>query len=349
MEINNIIDVSQWQGKIDWDAVHPYINGVIIRCGFGMDQYNQDDWQWARNVSECERLGIPYDAYFYSYSKGDSTASEIQHTLRLLEGHYPGRIWLDLEERSCAPYFRQVAIEYCEAMEAHGYSPGIYCGQEFWGGVLAGLDRWPKWIPAYGSNVGGHMYLWAKPTIGIPYIGWQYTSTAVFTGISGTVDNSVWYEPFCRINPPLPDDQKTDPTGSTLELAEQVMLGRFGVLDARKAALGNRYDEVQGFIDHIYKAPSYDLAQEVLTGKYGNDEVRRHVLGDRWSEVQEIVDHIVLGDKRQADQTYYYTVQPGDTVSGIANRMGVNWLEIARLNGLEPPYTIYVGQKLRIN
>ena len=58
MEINNVIDVSQWQGRIDWDALKPYINGVIIRCGFGMDMVNQDDWQWARNVAECERLGI---------------------------------------------------------------------------------------------------------------------------------------------------------------------------------------------------------------------------------------------------------------------------------------------------
>ena len=347
MEINNIIDVSQWNGTIDWDALKPYINGVIIRCGFGMDMYNQDDWQYARNVSEAERLGIPYDIYFYSYSKGDSTTSEIQHTLRLLEGHHPGHIWLDLEERSCAPYFRQVAIEYCEAMEAHGYSPGIYAGQEFWGGVLAGLDRWPKWIPAYGSNMGGQMYPWAKPTIGLPMIGWQYTSTAAFTGISGNVDNSVWYEAF-GVKQPTPAPV-APVTGSTLELAEQVMLGRFGAGEARKAALGDRYSEVQGFIDHIYSAPSYDLAQEVLAGKYGNGDTRKIVLGDRYPEIQEIVNHICMGDQRQADASYDYTVQPGDTVSGIANRMGVNWLEIARLNGLTPPYTIYVGQKLKIN
>lgn len=348
MSQKNIIDVSQWNGTVDWDALRPYITGAIIRMGFGMDQYNQDDWQWARNVAECERLGLPYHAYFYSYSKGDSTQSEIQHALRLVEGHRPGKVWLDLEERSCAPYFRQVAIDFCTAMEEHGRPAGIYAGQEFFGGVLANLHQWPHWIPAYGRNVGGQMYEWAKPTIGLPMDGWQYTSTACFTGIVGNVDNSEWYVDFGGKSEPAPAPTPA-PTGSTLELAEQVMLGRYGADEARKKALGDRYDEVQGFINHIYRTSGYDLAKEVLAGKYGNGDTRKAVLGDRYNEVQELVNVLVGGNQRQADSTYYYTVQPGDTVSGIANKMNVNWLEIARLNGLSAPYTIYVGQKLRIN
>ena len=65
--------------------------------------------------------------------------------------------------------------------------------------------------------------------------------------------------------------------------------------------------------------------------------------------MQKYVNYLVQGNQRQADSTYYYTVKAGDTVSSIANRMDVNWLEIARLNGLSAPYTIYVGQKLRNN
>lgn len=358
MEINNIIDVSQWQGRIDWDTLKPYINGAIIRCGFGMDKFNQDDWQWARNVAEGERLGIPYDTYFYSYSNGSSTKSEIAHCLRLLQGHHPGTVWLDLEERSCRSAFRQVAEEFCAAMEAEGYPAGIYAGQEFLGNELKGFDAYPKWIPAYGRNVGGQMYPWAKPTIGLPMDGWQYTSTAIFTGINGCVDNSVFYRPFTggTVNTGSDDqagtsgtEKGTAPTGSTLELAEQVMLGRYGSDNARIQALGSRYDEVQGFINHIYHTSGYDLAKEVLTGKYGNGKTREIVLGGRYLEVQECVNFFCGGSQRQADTVYYYTVQPGDTVSQIAVRMDVNWLEIARLNGLEPPYTIYVGQKLRIN
>lgn len=351
MEINNIIDVSQWQGRIDWDALRPYINGVIIRCGFGMDMVNQDDWQWARNIAEVERLGIPYDVYFYSYSNGSSTQSEINHCLRLLKGHKPGTVWLDLEERSLRSAFRKVAEEWCAGIEKAGYHAGIYVGQEFLANELAGFNTYEKWIPAYGSNKGGQMYPWAKPKIGLPMAAWQYTSTAQFTGIVGNVDNSVFYRPFeGGGKKPTPKPTPTPapaPTGSTLELAVGVMEGRYGAGDARRQALGSRYDEVQGFIDHIYEATAYDLSTEVLAGKYGNGDTRRTVLGPRYDEVQTIVNSRV--SPRSADTVYYYTVQPGDTVSQIAVRMNVQWQEIARINGLLPPYTIYVGQKLRIN
>lgn len=348
-EIHNIIDVSQWQGRIDWDALKPYINGAIIRCGFGMDQVNQDDWQWARNVSECERLGIPYDAYFYSYSNGSSTKSEINHCLRLLKGHRPGKIWLDLEERNLRSAFRSVAEEFCAAMEVAGYSAGIYCGQEFLGNELKGFDKYEKWIPAYGKNVGGQLYPWAKPTIGLPMAAWQYTSTAVFPGIVGTVDNSVFYRDFHGSSvPSVPASEPVAaPTGSTLEVAVQVMIGRYGAGDARRIALGSRYEEIQGFIDHIYETESYELATEVLSGKYGNGDTRKTILGDRYEFVQALVNSRV--STKSADTEYFYTVKAGDTVSGIANRMNVNWLEIARLNNLQSPYIIYVGQRLKIN
>lgn len=347
MEVNNIIDVSQWQGRIDWDTLRPHINGVIIRCGFGMDMVNQDDWQWARNVSECERLGIPYDVYFYSYSNGSSTRSEISHCLRCIKGHHPGKVWLDLEERSLRSAFRRVAEEFCAAMEEAGYPSGIYVGQEFLGAELAGFHTYEKWIPAYGSNYGGRMFDWAKPTIGLPMAAWQYTSTAIFPGITGNVDNSVFFRAFHDVQPIKPVTPTEAPTGSTLEVAVQVMIGRYGADEARKQALGSRYDEVQGFINHIYKTDNYTLASEVLTGKYGNGDTRKTVLGSKYDQVQAIVNSKV--SPKSADTTYYYTVKAGDTVSEIAYRMNVNWMEIARLNGLSAPYTIYVGQRLRIN
>lgn len=55
------IDVSQWQGVIDWEQVKASgIDFAIIRCGYGKNYSEQDDLYWQRNVSECERLGIPY-------------------------------------------------------------------------------------------------------------------------------------------------------------------------------------------------------------------------------------------------------------------------------------------------
>ena len=75
------IDVSEHNRNIDWEKVKAAgIDYAIIRCGYGDNYDNQDDKQWLRNVSECERLGIPYGVYIYSYAQStDMATSEAQH------------------------------------------------------------------------------------------------------------------------------------------------------------------------------------------------------------------------------------------------------------------------------
>ena len=94
------IDVSHHQGAINWDAVAGQIDFAVIRCGFGGNLTAQDDRQWSANVAACERLGIPYGVYLYSYAETDDEASdEAQHVLRLLQGHTPQLpVYLDLED-----------------------------------------------------------------------------------------------------------------------------------------------------------------------------------------------------------------------------------------------------------
>ena len=70
-----VIDISYAQSKVDFEAVRKNVDGVIIRCGYGDDIPNQDDAWWERNASECERLGIPYGAYLYSYAMSRSQAA----------------------------------------------------------------------------------------------------------------------------------------------------------------------------------------------------------------------------------------------------------------------------------
>ena len=53
------IDVSNANGRVDWDKLKSKINFAILRCGYGSDKADQDDKQWLRNVAECNRLGIP--------------------------------------------------------------------------------------------------------------------------------------------------------------------------------------------------------------------------------------------------------------------------------------------------
>ena len=63
-----VIDVSSYNGFIQWDNMKNYIEGAIIRIGYGSDIQSQDDTAAIRNMDECERLGIPYGVYLYSYA-----------------------------------------------------------------------------------------------------------------------------------------------------------------------------------------------------------------------------------------------------------------------------------------
>ena len=86
MGIQKIIDVSEHNGKINWEKARSHIDGVIIRCGYGMDMTSQDDKHWKRNADECTRLGIPFGVYLYSYANTEGKSrSEAAHVLRLIK------------------------------------------------------------------------------------------------------------------------------------------------------------------------------------------------------------------------------------------------------------------------
>ena len=67
--------------------------------------------------------------------------------------------------------------------------------------------------------------------------------------------------------------------------------------------------------------------------------MRKAVLGSRYNDVQDQVN---------AGNAQYYTVQSGDTLSGIAAKYGTSYQKVAQLNGISNPNVIYVGQRLRV-
>ena len=73
--LTNGIDVSQYQGLINWEVVKNHIDFAIIRCGYGQDIIGQDDELFKRNADECTRLNIPFGVYLYSYAKNVETSS----------------------------------------------------------------------------------------------------------------------------------------------------------------------------------------------------------------------------------------------------------------------------------
>ena len=146
------IDVSGHDGLIDWDSAKEHIEGVIIRIGYGNDYAYQDDKQAVQNMDECERLGIPYGVYIYSYAMTmQETESEISHTLRMLKGRNPVRgVWFDMEDadeykknhgmdvysEEDRTLLTDICIRFIEEMHSRGYITGVYANYDYYKNVL---------------------------------------------------------------------------------------------------------------------------------------------------------------------------------------------------------------------
>lgn len=157
--VNKGINVSEHNGEIDWaSAKADGIDFAIIRCGYGSDYTDQDDDSWEYNISECERLDIPYGVYLYSYANNIEMArNEAAHTLRLLEGHTPKYpVYLDLEENSLAStenreLLASMAEAYCTTISNAGYEAGVYANLNWWTNYLTDpiFDTWKRWVAQY--------------------------------------------------------------------------------------------------------------------------------------------------------------------------------------------------------
>lgn len=193
------IDVSNANGRIDWDKLKGNIDFAILRCGYGSDMASQDDEQWVHNVAECNRLGIPWGTYLYSYAMSTVEAeSEAAHALRLLKGLKPAYpVYIDMEDADGYKTKRggiskQMATDicriFCERVTAAGYTAGVYANKDWAVNRLdmAQLAAWPFWLAQYNDKV----------TYAGKYDMWQYSSSGTMPGISGKVDLNYCYKDF---------------------------------------------------------------------------------------------------------------------------------------------------------
>lgn len=186
------VDVSTFQGKIDWEKAKNHIDFAILRCGFGSDITSQDDSQFKRNADECTRLGIPFSVYLYSYANTKEKAkSEAEHVLRLVKGYdlsYP--IFYDLEDagttQKCSKeLIGDMAEIFCNAIKKAGYKVGIYANKYWFENILtdARFNKWDRWVAQYNSTL----------TYKGAYTMWQFSSTGSIDGVKGHVDMNYCY------------------------------------------------------------------------------------------------------------------------------------------------------------
>ena len=193
-----VIDVSEWQGDIDWaKAKSAGVEGAIIRISYGWG--NGYDKKALRNISECKRLGIPFGIYMYSYAENSgNAASEGADVASLLRKagvnpndlQYP--VYYDLEAWSWTGHahptspavYDGIVNAWFSQLRNAGYSNlAVYSYTSYLNNELNSSDIHAKtrWVAQYGSRMG--YTAWSSNDR-----GWQYSSSAHINGISGSVD-----------------------------------------------------------------------------------------------------------------------------------------------------------------
>ena len=204
------IDVSEFQGKIDWEKVkNDGIEFAILRCGYGMDFSNQDDVEYERNANECERLGIPYGVYLMSYANTvEKARSEAKHVLRLIEGRKISLgVWHDIEDNGTSGAINKETLTniintFCNTIKNAGYKVGVYASLNWLENKIEKTikDNYDIWVAQYYS----------KCEYEGKYIMWQHTSSGKVNGISTNVDMNILYEDLPVINNNDNNNSKTN-------------------------------------------------------------------------------------------------------------------------------------------
>ena len=297
----NGIDVSNWQNGINLAAVPA--DFVICKATQGNSYVSPD---CVRQVEQAAAAGKLVGTYHYI--SGSGAVAEADFYLNNIK-NWIGKYMMCLDWESSQnsqwgneSYLKQVAQRI---IERTGIPPVIYVQQSRISAVKAIADELNcgLWVAQYANmdQTGYQATPWNEGAYTCAIR--QYSSAGRLSGYSGNLDLNKFYGDrnawlkYCNPDGAHEDtggsttpSQPASPTGSTLDLVVGVMQGEYGNGDARKAALGSRYDEVQDMINHISSASASTLASEVKSGKYGNGETRKIALGSRYDEVQKIVN-----------------------------------------------------------
>lgn len=201
-----ILDVSRWQGRIDWDKVKKSgkIDGVMIRAmgnsKEGKPSKPYIDPTFARNYAECTRVGLPVGVYGYFKA---TTKAQADKELALFKQALDGKTFqlpvaVDIEDKLQEPLSKAALtdiVAHClSVVESWGVYAMLYAGLYFaqknlyMGG--AALKPYDVWLAAYRTE---------KPTTDWAFGMWQYTSSGKIPGIAKGADLSVAYKDYAGI------------------------------------------------------------------------------------------------------------------------------------------------------
>ena len=194
---NRGIDVSKYQGNIDWGAVAASgINFAIIRVGYRGSSSGAlvQDPYFKKNISGATKAGIKVGLYFFTQAVNEAEAvEEASMAMSLASGYkvtYP--IFIDTESASngrangLSKSARTAVVKaFCQTIRNGGYKAGVYASKSWYANQLnaSALNGYCIWVAQYNSSC----------TYSGKYDMWQYSSKGSVSGIKGNVDMNISY------------------------------------------------------------------------------------------------------------------------------------------------------------
>lgn len=186
------IDVSQWQGNIDWSQARTAVSFMIARAGFrGTSGRMAKDPTFLRNIAGAKANGVTTGAYFYSIAKNEAQAVE-EASLAIEQVRAAGGvslpIFIDMEDSGQAGLSNAertaIVNAFCNTIRAAGYTPGLYASK--------------SWLTSRINTGSLNCMIWcAQWNTKCTYTGnygiWQYSNKGTIPGISGAVDMNASY------------------------------------------------------------------------------------------------------------------------------------------------------------
>lgn len=316
------IDVSKWNGDIDWSKVKKAgVEFVLISCG--TSQSSIDSFE--KNYKGAKNNGIMVGVYRYSYAKTEESAvKEAQSLLNNIKGkqlEFP--IVIDIEDSSLTKLSKQektdIVKAFCEEIENAGYYAMYYCNLNWLNSHLYKdqLSKYDLWLAQWNVT---------EPSVecGI----WQMYDNGEIDGISGNVDMNMSFKdyPSIMIKKGINGYSKNEEIKKEIPRQEQNTSNDISYIN---------YIVVKG--DTLSK----------IASKY-NTKVSDLVKINNICNPDIIYENQLIKVPVKSADNIVYTVQKGDTLSNIAIKYNTSVDSIVKLNSISDKNKIYVGQILKI-
>lgn len=222
------IDVSRWQGRIDWRQVKQSgVAGAWVKVG-GADGSLYADSRAAENLQGVESVDLPYGTYYFASPRPGDAARQARHAHDCGHGRGPLPPAIDLEAHNglSGPQLDRFCREFCdEVMRLTGRESIVYTGAwigvpnsgSYFGYTDQTLAHCHLWIANYGANIPGTNLPSHEPAVPAVWAGrgwsmWQFNSTTRVPGIpdnvvdQSVVTNAAWAEFTGASGPSIPEE-----------------------------------------------------------------------------------------------------------------------------------------------